>query len=321
MRWGNTFTYFTCDGCARDGCFGCRSSRFGRNRDAGAKGGDGVDAADDGGGGRGWFSSAYDCIAQTLGFGPTAADPLDECEKGEAGQDIRESADLWPFNVAALVLLLFVMSVASLCVEKDVGAAVNRCFYFCCGCVPLYGLYCAVDAMHWIVSVFYLCFRSYRGSSQNIITEPVVHDKCVPDLAACWAYAKQRAEEEEAAAAVALIQRGVVQRLQFDGSATAASVECLNLWCTCCCGPAQQHTQPLASASVTPSGATSCSGAGRGGVGVAPPHGGSGRSGKAAAAAPVIAFPDNVPPAAALYVAVTGSAAVTDANYPDAAFY
>ena len=102
---------------------------------------------------------------------------------------------MWPFNVAALVLLLFVMSVASLCVEKDVGAAVNRCFYFCCVCVPLYGLYCTVDAMHWIVSVFYLCFRSYRGSSQNIITEPVVHDKCVPDLAACWAYAKQRAEE------------------------------------------------------------------------------------------------------------------------------
>ena len=162
-----------------------RSSRFGRNRDAGAKGGDGVDAADDGGGGRGWFGSAYDFIAQTLGFGPTAADPLDECEKGEAGQDIRESADLWPFNVAALVLLLFVMSVASLCVEKDVGAAVNRCFYFCCVCVPLYGLYCAVDAMHWIVSVFYLCFRSYRGSSQNIITE-LVEWWCMTSVCRIW---------------------------------------------------------------------------------------------------------------------------------------
>ena len=132
----------------------------------------------------------------------------------------------------------------------------------------------------------------------------------------CWIW---RAEEEEAVAAVALIQRGVVQRLQLDGSDTAASVECLNLSCTCCSGPSQQHTQPLASASVTASGATGCSGAGRGGAGVAPPHGGSGRSGKAAAAAPVISLPDNVPPATAFYVAVTASAAVTDVAAADAA--
>ena len=99
--------------------------------------------------------------------------------------------------------LLFAVSAASLYLEKDVGAAVSRCRYLCCVGVPLYSLYCTVDVMHWNVSAFYLCFRSYRGSSQNIITEPVVKDKCVLDLAACWAYAKQRAEEEEAAAAVA----------------------------------------------------------------------------------------------------------------------
>ena len=231
---------------------------------------------------------------------------------------MRLSATL-PLFLEKDVALLFAVSAASLYLEKDVGAAVSRCRYLCCVGVPLYSLYCTVDVMHWNVSVFYLCFRSYRGSSQNIITEPVVKDKCVLDLAACWAYAKQRAEEEEAAAAVALIQRGVAQRLQLDGSDTAASVECLNLSCTCCCGPAQQHTQPLASASVTASGATGCSGAGRGGAGVAPPHGGSGRSGKAAAAAPVISFPDNVPPATAFYVAVTASAAVTDVAAADAA--
>ena len=127
---------------------------------------------------------------------------------------------------------------------------------------------------------------------------------CWMILAACWAYTKQRAEKEEAAAAVALVQRGVAQRLQLDDSETAASVECHNLSST--------TTHPAI-------GATSCSGAGRGGVGVAPPHGGSGRSGKAAAAAPVISFPDNVPPATAFYVAVTASAAVTDVAAADAA--
>ena len=54
--------------------------------------------------------------------------------------------------------------------------------------------------------------------------------------------------------------------------------------------------QPLASAPVTASGATSCSGAGRGRVGVAPPHGGSGKSGKAAAAAPVTCSRKRSPP-------------------------
>ena len=80
-----------------------------------------------------------------------------------------ESADLCRFNVAALVL--FAVSAASLYLEKYVGAAVSRCRYLCCVGVPLYSLYCTVDVMHWNVSVFYLCFRSYRGSSQNIITE------------------------------------------------------------------------------------------------------------------------------------------------------
>jgi hypothetical protein len=43
----------------------------------------------------------------------------------------------------------------------------SRCRCFCCVGVPLNGLYCTVDVMHWIGSD--LCFGSYRGSSQNII--------------------------------------------------------------------------------------------------------------------------------------------------------
>ena len=49
-------------------------------------------------GGRGWFGSAYDGIAERLGFGPAAVGPLDACEKGEDGQAVSESVDLWHFQ-------------------------------------------------------------------------------------------------------------------------------------------------------------------------------------------------------------------------------
>ena len=144
MPWGNAFTYFTCDGCARDGCFGCRSSRFGRNRDAGAKGGDGVDAADDGGGGRGWFGSAYDFIAQTLGFGPTAADPLDECEKGETCQAEPWLGGLWGSKMVLLFVLLN-FSDGLIDDETDAMAAL-----FCCCCVA--ALSCMTVALGQTIS-------------------------------------------------------------------------------------------------------------------------------------------------------------------------